>query len=483
MFTPKSPYDIKNKLGDGRGTTYIVMYPGSPSSNLGNLSSKREGVGYKDDSFSIGESTGDIVEASREILNGSIKPDEIAYKISAFGVTPNSQNQSYFTKVSVGMDNPKVTEQSIGATLKIADLSGRGNSSVGYGAGQDIYPIYSKNSYDCRVEMLGCANIMPLMYFQLNNLPMFKGVYLIMSVEHNIQNNTMTTTFVGQRQSRYLIPIDSDIFNVSGLNELVGSTAEAIISYGGIEMPYNLEEYSVDRWLCFNKTRVENGNPAPFYNAVGDRSVFLNRTFYPNSAIEQMKYAWYYEASKESKGYSLVRGKGESDGDFYKRCREKGVGACRTGICASAVKAFLWAGFRGYSDKPEDTKDCLRLIGRIGNGFGCWERLQQIGFRLVAVLKEITDKGSGLKSESGFKPQAGDVAIMRGGSIGHICMYTGEVWVSDYVQNKLYAYPVSMINKKDNSFIMIFRYWGHIDMTQTPKYDGNKSSLLPANSF
>ena len=483
MFTPKSPYDIKNKLGDGRGTTYIVMYPGSPSSNLGNLSSKREGVGYKDDSFLIGESTGDIVEASREILNGSIKPDEISYKISAFGVTPNSQNQSYFTKVSVGMDNPKVTEQSIGATLKIADLSGRGNSSVGYGAGQDIYPIYSKNSYDCRVEMLGCANIMPLMYFQLNNLPMFKGVYLIMSVEHNIQNNTMTTTFVGQRQSRYLIPIDSDIFNVAGLNELVGSTAEAIISYGGIEMPYNLEEYSVDRWLCFNKTRVENGNPAPFYNAVGDRSVFLNRTFYPNSAIEQMKYAWYYEASKESKGYSLVRGKGESDGDFYKRCREKGVGACRTGICASAVKAFLWAGFRGYSDKPEDTKDCLRLIGRIGNGFGCWERLQQIGFRLVAVLKEITDKGSGLKSESGFKPQAGDVAIMRGGSVGHICMYTGEVWVSDYVQNKLYAYPVSMINKKDDSFIMIFRYWGHIDMTQTPKYDGKKSSLLPANSF
>lgn len=482
MFTPKSPYDIKNKLGDGRGTTYIVMYPGSPSSNLGNLSSKREGVGYKDDSFSIGEPTGDIVEASREILNGSIKPDEIAYKISAFGVTPNSQNQSYFTKVSVGMDNPKVTEQSISATLAIADLSGRGNSSVGYGAGQDIYPIYSKNSYDCRVEMLGCANIMPLMYFQLNNLPMFKGVYLIMSVEHNIQNNTMTTTFVGQRQSRYLIPIDSDIFNVSGLNELVGSTAEAIISYGGIEMPYNLEEYSVDRWLCFSEKRVENGNPAPFYNAVGDRSVFLNRTFYPNSAIEQMKYAWYYQTNSRS-GYSLTKDSGELDSDFYKRCREKGIGTCGTGLCASAVKAYLWAGFRGYSDKPEETKDCTSFIGPIGNGFGCWRRLQQIGFRLVAVLKEITDSNSKLEGTGGFKAQAGDVAIMRGGSMGHICMYTGEVWVSDYVQPRLYAYPISMINKKDDSFIMIFRYWGHIDMTQTPKYDGKKSSLLPANSF
>ena len=485
MFTPKSPYDIKNKMGDGRGTTYIVMYPGSPSSNLGNLSSKKEGVGYKDDSFSIGETTGDIAEACREILNGSIKPDEIAYKISAFGVTPNSQNQSYFTKVSVGMDNPKVTEQSIGATLAIADLSGRGNSSVGYGAGQDIYPIYSKNSYDCRAEMLGCANIMPLMYFQLNNLPMFKGVYLIMSVEHNIQNNTMTTTFVGQRQSRYLIPMDSDIFNVAGLNELVGSVAETLISYGGTKMPYNLEEYSVDRYLCFDPNRIdpETKQPSPYYTAIGDRGVFMNRTFYPMSAIKQMEYAWYYQTNSRS-GYSLVKGRGESDSDFYKRCREKGIGTCGTGLCASAVKAFLWAGFRGYSDKPEGTKDCMNFIGSIGNGFGCWKRLQQIGFRLVAVLKEITDEGSGLKSESGFRPQAGDVAVMKGGTYGHICMYNGENWVSDYVQKNLYCYSPSLINKKDDSFIMIFRYWGSIDMTETPKeYDGKKSSLLPANSF
>ena len=148
------------------------------------------------------------------------------------------------------------------------------------------------------------------------------------------------------------------------------------------------------------------------------------------------------------------------------------------------MKAYLWAGFRGYSDKPEETKDCMNFIGSLGNGFGCWKRLQQIGFRLVAMLKEITDEGSGLKSESGFRPQAGDVAVMKGGTYGHICMYNGENWVSDYVQKKLYCYSPSLINKKDDSFIMIFRYWGSIDMTETPKeYDGKKSSLLPANSF
>ena len=53
---------------------------------------------------------------------------------------------------------------------------------------------------------MGCANIMPMMYFQLNNIPMFKGAYMITSVKHSIKAGNMTTTFTGVRQSRILYP-------------------------------------------------------------------------------------------------------------------------------------------------------------------------------------------------------------------------------------------------------------------------------------
>ena len=59
--------------------------------------------------------------------------------------------------------------------------------------------------------MMGCANIMPLMYFQLNNIPMFRGLYLIINVSHSIKAGDMTTTFTGVRVSRYSLPDIKDV--------------------------------------------------------------------------------------------------------------------------------------------------------------------------------------------------------------------------------------------------------------------------------
>jgi len=47
--------------------------------------------------------------------------------------------------------------------------------------------------------MLGDAMIQPMMYFQLNNIPMFHGAYLVTKVKHSIVPNHMTTTFTGTR--------------------------------------------------------------------------------------------------------------------------------------------------------------------------------------------------------------------------------------------------------------------------------------------
>jgi hypothetical protein len=89
------------------------------------------------------------------------------------------------------------------------------------GIGQNIYSIYSNRSYNCTVEMMGCANIMPMMYFQLNNIPMFKGVYMIINVKHSIRNGNMTTTFTGVRQTSIIYPfINSNLILTSMLERL-----------------------------------------------------------------------------------------------------------------------------------------------------------------------------------------------------------------------------------------------------------------------
>jgi hypothetical protein len=92
---------------------------------------------------------------------------------------------------------------------------------------QTLYPVYANRSYNCTVEMMGCMNITPLMYFQLNNLPMFKGAYMIINVSHKITANDFITTFTGVRVSKYKIPINKQVLNISKIpifNESPGIT-------------------------------------------------------------------------------------------------------------------------------------------------------------------------------------------------------------------------------------------------------------------
>ena len=64
--------------------------------------------------------------------------------------------------------------------------------------------------------MLGNALIQPMMYFNVRNIPMFSGPYMITSVSHNISEGEFSTTFKGTRQPFYSLPkIDSFIQSLS----------------------------------------------------------------------------------------------------------------------------------------------------------------------------------------------------------------------------------------------------------------------------
>ena len=54
--------------------------------------------------------------------------------------------------------------------------------------------------------MLGNAMIQPMMYFNLRNVPMFSGPYMILKVTHRISESGFDTVFEGQRQPFYSIP-------------------------------------------------------------------------------------------------------------------------------------------------------------------------------------------------------------------------------------------------------------------------------------
>ena len=71
----------------------------------------------------------------------------------------------------------------------------------------NIYNVYAVRSYSAEIEMLGNAMIQPMMYFQLDNIPMFRGAYLITRVKHNIKPNYMSTHFTGTRINRDQTPL------------------------------------------------------------------------------------------------------------------------------------------------------------------------------------------------------------------------------------------------------------------------------------
>jgi hypothetical protein len=176
LFTP---YNYSYVVNDDLDSKFIVTYRQKDSQHL---------------NFSPNESS--YADDGIDFTNENVASDINA---GAFGVTYGFNKQRFFKNVQVSMDKPQVTEQSISTTLYIAESGDKeGSRKIGVSY-HDIFDTFSNHSYQCSVEMMGNAQIMPMMYFQLNNIPFFKGGYMITSVEHEIKNGSMTTKFTGNR--------------------------------------------------------------------------------------------------------------------------------------------------------------------------------------------------------------------------------------------------------------------------------------------
>ena len=128
--------------------------------------------------------------------------------------------------------------------------------------------------------MMGCAQVQPLMYFQLNNIPMFRGAYLIINVDHDIIPGDMKTTFKGVRINKTQIPmasgfmkVDIEEFTKIMDNKYVPSGPYPLInagSTGGVTMstqddadnPISIQRFNnegLGKYVKFSNTNAYNG--------------------------------------------------------------------------------------------------------------------------------------------------------------------------------------------------------------------------------
>lgn len=208
--------------------------------------------GYVVDSFDIWSHSGknDISDdakkcfaATKDVVYDEENPiaTKYGYNVPSFGVAFGRQNNHLFKNIKLGMDNPVVTEQAIKAQYEIMSLASGGGRKVNF-IGQDTFNVFTNYSYSATIEMMGNAQICPFMYFQLLNVPMWRGTYMIYKVSHTMTPGDMTTTFTGMKMSKYSKPYNTTFFTYNAIdsnsgdvyNSSDGSSESGSGSYSGV---------------------------------------------------------------------------------------------------------------------------------------------------------------------------------------------------------------------------------------------------------
>jgi hypothetical protein len=188
---------------DYRDTTskYLSIYAYVPSTHL--ALNDNVDYRYRDDAF-------DLRRASDNPLleNQDGKTDwDKSNKVVGFNVDFGPQNQQVFKQIDISQDPGKPTAESEQVLTQMANTY---RNRAGASQSVSLYNVYKNRSYRCSIDMIGNAMIQPTMYFNLRNIPMFSGPYMITNIQHRISENGFDTTFDGQRQPFYSIPsIDS----------------------------------------------------------------------------------------------------------------------------------------------------------------------------------------------------------------------------------------------------------------------------------
>lgn len=169
---------------------------------------------YADDSFNIW-SYNEKDGVAPKILKQAGSVDEglssYGYYVPSFGLAYGRQHNHLFKNLNLNMETPIITSAVINTLSHIAKQGAANSHAIAF-VGQDIYPVFSNYSYICEFEMMGCAQIQPLMYFQLMNVPMWRGTYMIFNVTHTMTPGNMVTRVRAMKLSNRAVPYSNAWF-------------------------------------------------------------------------------------------------------------------------------------------------------------------------------------------------------------------------------------------------------------------------------
>ncbi len=195
------------------GPTFNCVYVGGSTRAVNDIggdeeyscSTEKTNFEYKPDSFDLTEET-DWPEEFKKENEGLI----------VFKVKYGSESQNHFSSIELDQAEFRETQESL---IIIDTLTNpeKGSSPSQIGKGNSIFNLYLTRSYNCKVTGLGNMSIQPLMYFKLENTPMFRGTYLIKDVKHTITAHNIKTEFTGMRQNRVTVPLVTDALSILDL--------------------------------------------------------------------------------------------------------------------------------------------------------------------------------------------------------------------------------------------------------------------------
>lgn len=125
------------------------------------------------------------------------------------------------------------------------------------------------------------------------------------------------------------------------------------------------------------------------------------------------------------------------------------------GHCAKAVRSAIDV---GYGTDPNGARSFTsnngysiingkKQRGRPRSAYQYDSYLPTIGFKCIKTLYTLDEQSDWSSSDA----QLGDIAVMAHEEHGHICMWNGNQWVSDFKQNNMWPY-------QGNGKVNIFRY-------------------------
>ena len=352
------------------------------------------------------------------------------YFVPSFGLAYGYQHNHLFKDVRLNMETPIMTSAVIN-TLSHITYQGAGNEHKVAFVGQDLYPVFSNYSYLCEFEMMGCAQVQPLMYFQLMNVPMWRGTYMIFNVTHVMTPGNMVTRVKAMKLSNRAVP------------------------YSNAWFTKNLNYKEEDANGSNNSCETDN-------NTSGDSGGTMNTKSDGRTSYDYSKYAHLVKKKKHVNMEAVLKNvttlNSKTLGQGYRLGYNNYHGCCTAGPTTWYARGGISLHFWADTGSPYSTMRCDTWMTKQG-----FKRVYQSGAVDISGRENSYPVQNRYGSWSGLEP--GDVMIVfarhKPGSkhplSAHGAMWTGQDWRSDCVQAQA-ACEYGLRKPNEGGSVQIWRF-------------------------